>query len=100
MHDEILRKNTTQKRKKMNNEFPTLEMVKHHFRNAQKVKCLIGWDIFDLDNASDKGIHQFRHSYWVTNKNLNLKGIQNSVMLYDHDGQRYAEITEYKKLKP
>lgn len=98
MLDKILRKNTTQKRKKMNNELPTLEMVKHHFRNAQKVKCLCDRREFDFDNMDDKGIHVFRNSYWVTNKHSNEHGLYASTLLFEEG--YYAEITEYKKLKP
>ena len=41
-----------------------LEVVKEHFKNAKEVRCLCLGIVFDMNDITERGIHEFGSAYW------------------------------------
>ena len=70
-----------------------LEVVKEHFKNAKEVRCLCLGIVFDMNDITERGIHEFGSAYWFDR--IQDRG-GNSCRLWDKD-KGFAEIISYKK---
>ena len=76
---------------KKENLIPSLQMVKDHFKNAQKVKPLNSNNIYTIEeDVTSRGFHYFLNGYWA-----DLKSGRKSIELWSQK-RGFAEIVEYK----
>jgi hypothetical protein len=77
----------------MKKEFPTLEEVKEHFKNAKEVRCAFTKKVIDISIEISKDIHFCDDEYWIDNYNPIIES-----NLWD-ENLGYAEIISFKEKK-